>query len=79
MTFLLELRDAARTCPNAEARLQLRECADNISRLAHDLDREPTHDTLRELNGWWARGVRVLEFRDLGGDEPGGAKMRIAA
>jgi hypothetical protein len=59
MNFLDELREAAKTLPEKEA-YEMRSIATTIVTTIDDLRRNPNDDSLRELNGLWARGRRLM-------------------
>jgi hypothetical protein len=59
MDFPDGLHEAANTAPEDIA-YKLRSTAGTIACLANDLAKYPNDNTLRELNGLWARGRRLM-------------------
>lgn len=60
-SFLLELRDAAKDCPNVLTRKLLRDAADDLDRAIAALNDNPTVENMQTLNGKWVLAVRVLK------------------
>ena len=82
MTFLLELRDAAKADCDANRRMALRKHADAIEQLCDLLAARPDRETIIFLNGVWAYSERLLkESRKHGGGPPAppGGKLRESA
>lgn len=62
MSYLLEIREVARKCPNVLRRNQLKKHADRIADLVKKLADTPTAEIMRELNSEWARSDRVRKI-----------------
>lgn len=60
MSFLKELRDAAKACPDILIRKMCKDIADEIHAHVLSLNACPSHETMRLLNCAWVRGVNVL-------------------
>lgn len=61
MTFLWELRDAARQDPRPEMRALLHKCANDLSDALRQLNAYPSQTRMETTNGLWSKGVRVLK------------------
>lgn len=83
MSIMLQLRTAALSETNVLHRKNMRDCADNISKALGLLQQMPENEVMRELNCWWARGMRLLDLHTPVGDDGGGGtglrETRLAA
>jgi hypothetical protein len=61
MSFLKELRDAAKADHRIEMRLMLRSAADEIGTAIDDLATLQTTEAMQRLNGLWSHAVAVLK------------------
>lgn len=80
-TFLFELRDAARVMENADYRGMLKTVADSLDLAIEYFYSHPTNETLAEVNGLWAKAVRIFARRPDNAPPPAplAPAMRIAA
>lgn len=62
MTFLMELREAARECHVLEVKASLQRAADDLSDALNALFDDPVIDTMQRANAAWARAARVLKI-----------------
>ena len=72
MSFLLELRDAARQSPQGGG---LRDAADEISVAMLRLQQCPTQETMRALNVAWIKAERLWANFTMPPDDGGGTRM----
>ena len=72
MSFLLELRDAARQSPQGGC---LRDAADEISVAMLHFQQSPTQETMRALNIAWIKGERAWALFSMPPDDGGGTRM----
>jgi len=85
MTFLLELRNAAKACSKPEYAAQLRQCADSVAFCIKQLAADPTTERMIELNCAWAHASAALKAVPPEGDpapvsgSPEPAKLAMAA
>lgn len=78
-TFLLEIRDQAKSEASAILRDELRNYADLLAVAITMLDHFPTTSNMVRLNGLWARAQRLL-MRSQEGAGPeggGGGALRV--
>lgn len=61
MTFLLELRDAAKRCSHKKWRQAMIDAADPLSHAIDAFVFKPSRENLTELNSRWAYAERVLK------------------
>jgi hypothetical protein len=59
-SFLFELREASKACPDILIRKMLKDIADEIGGLIVELVKCPSTETMKQLNASWVRGVNVL-------------------
>jgi hypothetical protein len=85
MTFLLQLRDAAKDCSNVDYRAKLRQAADSVDVAIRKFAADSTQERMIDLNGAWSHAQRVLknvppegEPAPVGG-APEPAKLALAA
>lgn len=78
MSFLRELRDAAKALPDSHLKNWLRRSADEIDALVKRLAVDVTAENMIELNGAWANACAALRQIPKT-PEGGGAKQRLAA
>lgn len=62
MTFIRDLRVAARRCDNLLTRSQLSEHADAIDALVSALYLNPTTETMQQLTAEWARAYWTMDL-----------------
>jgi len=60
MNLIRELRDASKVEQDNEKRLALKATADNLLATINNLYYDPDEGYLRDLNGLWAHGTRLL-------------------
>ena len=77
MNPMKALRDRALVHPRPDTALAMREAADRLQVALRALADDPTEDSLRSVNGAWARAHRLLGLRDP--NLPGGGGMKRAA
>jgi hypothetical protein len=77
-SLLLQLRDAAKLCPNILTRKMLCDSADDISARIVDVNLKASLDAFTALNNAVAKAVRTLSNADLpNGNAPNGGAMPI--
>lgn len=59
-SFVKELRDAAKNCPDILIRKMCKDIADEIQMHCLSLSACPSAETLRLLNAAWVRAVNIL-------------------
>jgi hypothetical protein len=60
MTFLLELREAAKATTDVLMRKLLKDCADAVEHAIEMFEDSYTREAMIELNGQWAKAERTL-------------------
>lgn len=80
-TFLFELRDAARVMENADYRGMLKAVADSLDSAIESFHSHPTNETLAEVQGLWAKALRIFQRRPDNAPPPAplAPAMRMAA
>lgn len=64
-SFLFDLREAARVCPDVLVAKLLKDAA-NLVRVKLDvLHADPTAENMRELNAAWVRAQKVLDMSTM--------------
>jgi hypothetical protein len=80
MSFLKELRDAARVESNEVVRWKLNMLADTLQQAIQQLAVEPTQTTMEAVNGLWAHAARALSaHKPIGDNTSRGAGLREGA
>jgi len=79
MTFLLEMREAAKNCRDENKRIQLRSCADELAGWIECLRSDPTRQNMINLNGCWARAAWLLDAANQPDPSGHGGSMRDGA
>ncbi|VIO73877.1 hypothetical protein [Bradyrhizobium ivorense] len=59
-SFLFDLRETAKNCPNVLTRKMLRDSSDEIAALVAQVNRHPTLEAFKLLNGAVAKAARTL-------------------
>jgi hypothetical protein len=77
VSFLKELRDAARTEPNQAKRDAMKVAADALQVAIRDLSCNPTEDHMKRVNCWWSHCLRLYWNRTTR-PAPGGGKAAVA-
>jgi hypothetical protein len=71
-SFLLEVREIARNCPDVLMRKVVRDAADEVDSALRALILDTTTGNMKRLNGAWSRASRVAELAKLTPDDGGG-------
>lgn len=85
ITFLKELRDAAKACSNIDYRALIKQSADSLQWAIAVFARDPTKQNMIDLNGAWANAAKILKEIPPEGDPaplagaPEAAKLALAA
>lgn len=73
MSFLLEIREAAKQCFDEDLRIDLRAAADRLDGALAALAADPTTEAMVAVNGLWVLAYNALARVQDGGDAtPGG-------
>ena len=79
-SFLFEVREIARNCPDLLLRKVVRDAADEVDAALKALILHTTQDNMKRLNGAWARAWRVAELAKPSPDDgPGGGTLQPEA
>jgi hypothetical protein len=79
-SFLLEVREIARNCPDLLLRKVVRDAADDVDAALRALMLDTTKENMARLNSAWARAWRVAELaKPTPGDDGGGTMLQPEA
>ena len=76
-SFLLEVREIARECPDVLLAKVVRDAADEVDAALRALILDTTANNMARLNGAWARAWRLAELAKPTHDGGGGGSMRL--
>ena len=79
MNMLLELRERAKSCPDVLQRRLMKDLADLLQDAIKNFAYIPSDTSLQNVNGLWARGVRLLELNKPADPSGSGGAFREGA